>query len=174
MNRFALKVACGLTCIVMLAGTSYSAGPGKGGHSQPGHSQPGHSHPGHTHPGHSHPGYVRPAVVPYPTYRPAYVAPVVVEAPWQRVRYLRVSNQTGADLTVYVRTGDGVTRTWSFAADAVAYLAIDGEWLTASEVFIWAGSGSRSWNGYQAQPLVMVAEPYQSTAIGTFTFTFNP
>jgi hypothetical protein len=164
MNGLALKVACGLTCIVMLAGTVYSAGPPRGGS----------SHPGHSHPGHSHPGHVRPAVVPYSTYRPAYVAPVVEEAPWQQVRYLRVSNQTGEALTVYVRPADGVTRTWSFAADAVAYLAIDGEWLTASEVFIWAGSGTRRWNEYQAQPLVMVAEAYQSTAIGTYTFTFNP
>jgi hypothetical protein len=164
MNRSALKVACGLTCLVMLAGTSYSAGPGKGGSSHPAQTQPGHSHPGH----------VRPGGVLYPTYRPAYVAPVVVEASWQQVRYLRVSNQSGDALTVYVRTGDGETRRWNFAADAVAYLALDNEWLTASEVFIWGRSGSRSWNGYQAQPLVMVAEPYQATAIETYTYTFNP
>ena len=113
---------------------------------------------------------MRPVYVP----QPAYAAPVPEELPWQEVRYLRVSNQSGVDLTVYVRTSDGVTWRWNIAADALTYLAIDGERLTAREVFLWAGAGGRSWNQYREQPLVLVPTAYQSAGIATFTFTFNP
>jgi hypothetical protein len=99
---------------------------------------------------------------------------VVGAAPWQRVKYLRVHNRTGAALTVYAEGGDGIVRRWEFATDEVAYLAIDGVRLVASEQLLWAECETRSWDAYRTVPLVLVRVAYQSTNIATYSYAFDP
>jgi hypothetical protein len=92
--------------------------------------------------------------------------------PLQEVRYLRVSNQTGQAIRVYVKE-DGETRSWDFAAGQTAYLEIEGEEVAASEVLLWATSDDKSWMDYRDSPLVLVSEPYPCYNIATYTHTFR-
>jgi hypothetical protein len=95
-------------------------------------------------------------------------------APWQTVRYLKVRNETGEELRVSVQTPeDQEPRVWTFNPGEAAYLAAGGQRLTASQVWIWAESGSRAWRQYQEEALTVVDEPYQSDGLGTHTHTFQ-
>jgi hypothetical protein len=93
--------------------------------------------------------------------------------PVQEVRYLRVVNDTDAELTVWATFGED-THTWTFEPGETAYLEVDGERLSAAQVFIWgkADSGAR-WGKYKNNALVLVPRPYRAETIGTFTFTFR-
>ena len=93
---------------------------------------------------------------------------------YQDVRYLRISNQTGQDLTVYVRPEeDGPTYRWQFEPGETAYLTVDGEKLEAAEAMVWGKSSSQVWNQFKDDPLVLVSEPYRADAVGTHTLTFR-
>jgi hypothetical protein len=96
------------------------------------------------------------------------------EAPLQEVRYLRVRNESGGDLRVFARIGDGPTWNWDFAPGEAAYLAVDGERLAAAEVYLWAVAEGKRWPTYEQDPLALVREPYRAEAVATFTYTFNP
>jgi hypothetical protein len=114
-----------------------------------------------------------PVVVSPPvTVNPSVAIPV---DPWQTVRYLRVANRTGQDLTVYVQTPDDEEPlAWQLAPDQTADLGVDGERLAAAQVWIWAESESAAWTDYQDEPLTLVEEAYRSPRIGTYTYAFDP
>jgi hypothetical protein len=114
-----------------------------------------------------------PSVVAGPsvTATPGVPAP---EAPLQEVRYLRVVNRTGQDLTVYVQTDeDQEPLAWSLVPDGAGYLKVDGERLAAARVWIWAESESAAWADYRDEALTLVEEPYRAADIDTFTYTFE-
>jgi hypothetical protein len=102
----------------------------------------------------------------------------------QGVRYLRIQNESGRKLQVYVSfclSNAGEDEEWQ--AKPRVYEFADGEtgmlsgpegYFAASKVRIWAESGERRWNGYKDQDLALVTQPYEADDIGTFTFTFNP
>jgi hypothetical protein len=145
----------------LLAGPTVEAGS-NGGKGSKGGPQPGW-HPGtnqhnHHHHHHHHPTYGQPA-------------PVVL-APYQNVRYLRVVNNTGENLTVHVRGGDGRTRSWNIPADQKGYLAVDNVRIAESQVGIWAEAPGKVWTGHK-DGLTLVAAPYRASGIGTFIYTFN-
>ena len=98
------------------------------------------------------------------------------EETMQNVRYLRVRNETGEALRVFVKLEQGgKTFSWNFAPGANAYLAINGEKLATDRVYIWGQSGQKRWAGpHQTSGLTLVSQPYASEEIGTFTYTFNP
>ncbi len=114
----------------------------------------------------------------HPHHHPAvryYTPPAEYRvAATQNVRYIRVSNQTGEPLRVYVRLPeDGQVRLWNFAEGQVAYLAVDNQRIVAGSAFIWAESDTRRWTRYQEESLAIVAAPYRSDAVGTHTHTFR-
>ena len=95
---------------------------------------------------------------------------------YQTVRYLRVVNCAGQDLTIYVKLNPcDQPWTWSIPAGQATYLAVDGQPLATSAAYIWAAScDGRQWNGYKDNTLALVTAPYQSSQVGTYSFTFNP
>ena len=172
-----MKTSIVLSAVVLglcFAAGSSAIAAGRGGHG--GHSgghggHGGHSghggHGGHQGHGKTHSGnvYVRPNI---------YVAPVVTESPWQNVRYLRVNNQSGVTLNVFVQlTPDSPAYTWTIEPGAMTFLAIDGERIAAAQVCLWAQSGDRNWSSNR-NGLTLVSDPYQSDEVGVFTYTFNP
>jgi hypothetical protein len=147
-------VACSKTALATPPGGKGGTGP------KPTMNKPPSNIPSKPHP-HPHPH-------PRPVYDGGYTAP------WQTVRYLQIDNQSGETLTIYVKLDtDGPTYSWTFAPGFRAYLAIDNEKIAAAEVFIWATGGGKQWTSGQ-NGLTLVSEPYRSSNIGTFTYTFNP
>jgi hypothetical protein len=94
----------------------------------------------------------------------------------QNVRFLRVRNETGDALKVFVQLEQGgKTFSWNFAPGANAYLAINGEKIASDRVYIWGQAGQKRWAGpHRTEGLTLVSQPYASEEIGTFTYTFNP
>jgi hypothetical protein len=110
-------------------------------------------------------------------------------------RYLRVHNDTGEQLTVWLRYQTlTVNKTWSWypaaPQPAVAYRVDPGavldleheKWrVEASRVRIWArSSGGREWGDYRGRDLWLVPETddrgqhqYRAAERETFTFTFE-
>jgi hypothetical protein len=144
--------------------------PGHPNHPNPGHPKPGHpGHPNHPNPG--HPSHLQPGLY---GNSGIYVVPGGASLPWQTVRYLRVSNQSGVTLTIFVQlTQDGPTHNWTVEPGVTTYLAIDGQKIAAAQVFIWAQSGDRSWTSAR-DGLTLVSEAYQAHDVAAFTYTFNP
>jgi hypothetical protein len=93
----------------------------------------------------------------------------------QTERYLKINNQSGQSMTVFVRYPDQETvYQWTFEAGQQSYLALDNQRIQGSQMFLWAESVSTRWNKHKEEALVLVQTPYQSETLGTFTFTFNP
>jgi hypothetical protein len=102
----------------------------------------------------------------------------------QGVRNLRINNESGKKLRVFVKfctsnageeeewlaTG---TKVYEFDAGETAVLSGKEGDLAASKVRIWAESGEQQWNDFKDRDLVLVEEPYESESLDTFTFTFN-
>jgi hypothetical protein len=96
-------------------------------------------------------------------------------ATYQSVRYLRVSNQTGEALRIYVQfPGEDQPKVWNFQAGQTAYLAVDDVKVTASEVLIWAASETKVWNQNKTEALKLGTFPYPSDRIATHTQIFQP
>jgi hypothetical protein len=119
--------------------------------------------------------------IPTPTYyttSPTYNTPTpyVAQQCYQTVRYLRVENNSGQDLTVYVKLNPcDQPWAWSITAGQTTYLAVDNQPLTASAAYLWAEScDGRQWNTYKDDVLALVPAPYWSDQVGTYTCTFNP
>jgi hypothetical protein len=105
---------------------------------------------------------------------PAEEAPApAAEAPLHDVRHLVIANRTGQHLKVFVKIDEARCYRWDFAPDQVACLAVGGEPLTLSQVFLWAESDASRWDEYRDRPLVLVPAPYRAEAVRSFTFTFN-
>jgi hypothetical protein len=95
--------------------------------------------------------------------------------PEQTVRYIRVVNNSGQDLTVYVKLrAEDKPSWWKIPAGVDGYLSDNGEKFAASEVYLWATSGTTQWRKNKSTPLVLVPTPYQASEIATYTYTFNP
>ena len=57
------------------------------------------------------------------------------DVPWQTVRFLRLNNQTGATLTIFVQlTQGGPTYNWTVHSGVTTYLAIDQQKIAAALV----------------------------------------
>jgi hypothetical protein len=102
----------------------------------------------------------------------------------QGVRYLRVKNESGHKLRVFVtfnaanageeEAWQGKPLVYEFEAGEEALLSSEDGAFAGSTVRIWAESGELRWDGYKERDLVLVTQPYAADDIGTFTFTFNP
>jgi hypothetical protein len=122
-------------------------------------------------------------IVPIPTptyYTPPPTrytqAPCVAQQCYQTVRYLCVVNNSAQDLTVYGKLNPcDQPWAWSIPAGQTTYLAVDGQPLTSSAVYLWAECcDGRQWNTYKDDVLTLVPAPYCSDQVGTYTYTFNP
>jgi hypothetical protein len=90
-------------------------------------------------------------------------------------RYLRVSNQTGQPLTVYVQLpGAAEPLTYEFEQNQTADLTIEDVRLSASKVLIWAETNRGKWTDNKDKELVLVSAPYTAANMETFTHTFTP
>lgn len=157
------------------SGKGGNGGTGKGGSTGKGHNNHNHHHNNH-HNNHHHlhgtggnwnsPSYGGGDIIDSSSAE---------EDTMQTVRYLRVRNESGEALKVFVQLEQGgKTFNWNFAPGAAGYLAINGERIASDRVYLWAQSGSKRWTSVQTSGLTLVSQPYQAEEIGTFTYTFNP
>jgi hypothetical protein len=171
-----IRVGALALALMIAAAPAYAGKPsgGKPSGGKPSGGKPSGGSGKHEHGKHGHGKHGHGKSVVVPNYPGPVTDESAVDAPLQSERYLRVSNQTGETLKVHVKMGDGKIWNWTFAPDQVAYLAINDERITASEVLIWGETESKNFNANQTEPLVLVAADYQSASIGTYTLTFNP
>jgi hypothetical protein len=184
MKRFLFCAALGLAAMAA-AGGSLLAGHGRGRWFARHHG------------GWAAPAYRGPVAAALPNAYP----PIVVAddtgtddpEPYQNQRYLRVKNDTGQKLTVWVRyRAPGEDGNWAWLpgdSDAVeyelgpgeeTYLALDDQRLSASRVRIWAETADgRQMDEYREQDLWLVPEKddndehwYYGAEMEDFTFTF--
>jgi hypothetical protein len=124
-------------------------------------------------------------------------APENADSPVQAQRFLRLENDTGEPLTVYVQyrclTGEGAW-TWFPANPASSTDAVttrldpgqvmnvkdQGAAIAASRVRIWGTTATKKWLTYQSQDFWLVPEQddqgrhcYVAPEMGTFTFSFG-
>jgi hypothetical protein len=118
-------------------------------------------------------------------------------ATWQTCRYLRVKNNTGEKLTVYLQYRTWTTKrcyawypadpatsdqvlVFEIAPGAETDLYHDNWRINASRARLWAESATGEWNEYEGKDLWLVEADksgehyYYGDAMETFTFTFNP
>jgi hypothetical protein len=153
-------------------GSSGSHGSKTGGGSGKGHTGKGHTDKGHTDKGHTGKGHAGKGHTDKSKHHRDHM-PRADEAPVQTVRYLRINNQTGEELKIWVKGSDGETRVWTFAPEKISYLAVDEERIAESEVLIWASSETKVWNSRKVDALELVPQPYRAHQIGTYNYNFR-
>jgi hypothetical protein len=118
----------------------------------------------------------------------------VEEEPYQNQRYLKVKNDTGQKLTVWVRyrsldgngdwawlPGSGDAMEYQLEPGQETYLAVDDRQLCASRVHIWAETADgQQMDEYREQDLWLVPEKddndehwYAGSQVEDFTFTVS-